>query len=73
MEQILIKLITMYSIISIFILLNLMFNPNLDFHLVNKETGKRIEPPLWFYIVFSFGWIFSLYILCKRERDDRNE
>lgn len=73
MRVLIAKFIITYMAIATFLLLNLLFNNNINFNWINKETGEIRKPPYWYYIYFSFYWIitFPLAVLnFKRSKDD---
>ena len=74
MEVLIIKFFITYLAIATFLLLNLLFNNNINFNLINKETGEIKKPPSWYYIYFSFYWIFTFPLaILTFKRSKNNE
>lgn len=60
MENIYLIIFAIYYLIGTFILLNILFNSNLNVTLVNKKTGEEKEPSSSFIIFYSFFWIIFI-------------
>lgn len=68
--QVIINCIQMYLLIGTFVLMNLLFNPNIEFTLKDEEDSIRCM--VAFYIALI--WIIAIpKIILRRNGDDNNE
>lgn len=60
METICLITFIIYYSIGTFVLLNILFNSNLNVTLVNKKTGEEKEPSSSFVVFYSLFWIIFI-------------
>ena len=73
MEILIVKFIITYMAIATFVLLNFLYNPNIEFYFENKETKEIKHPSSFILCIFSLYWIIIfpfLLIISKRSKDD---
>lgn len=71
--QMLISLIIIYFIIGTIILLNILFNPNVDVSYYNKEKQELEALTTFKTICFCLGWIIIIPMMIIGGRFNINE
>jgi len=69
--EILLKAIIVYIVCATILLLNLLFNKNVTWKYINKETGEVREVPCFITIGICFYWIVTIpMILLQRRKNN---
>lgn len=63
MEIAIIKFLIIYIDIATLVLLNLLFNKNIQIYIVNNITQEKYEPPAFVYLTISLLWIFRIRLI----------
>ena len=67
--EIVLSFFIIYILISLFILLNLLFNNNINMYIENKESGEILPPPTWVYLFISLGWIIVIPLMLRKNKE----
>jgi succinate dehydrogenase/fumarate reductase cytochrome b subunit len=62
--------IIIYFLIGTYILISLLFDKSITFEVVSKRTGKVVDPPTWYLILFCMFWIIMVPVSIKNAKEE---